>query len=148
MVDAAIAEATGLFRNVRGLSLDYEDNFNINKSDNLAKMLVENTATVTIAASVIGLITLFGAAIGLMNIMLVAVTERTNEIGVRKALGANKKAIRNQFLFESVVIGQLGGLLGVLLGLVVGNVVSIAMDSSFVAPWKWIIPGTWACACW
>ncbi len=145
MVDAAIAEATGLFRNVRGLTLAFEDNFNINKSDNLAKMLVENTATVTIAASVIGLITLFGAAIGLMNIMLVAVTERTNEIGVRKALGANKRAIRNQFLFESVVIGQLGGILGVLLGLLVGNIVSMAMDTSFVAPWKWIILGLGVC---
>ncbi|MGV8828147.1 MAG: ABC transporter permease [Breznakibacter sp.] len=145
LVDAAIAEATGLFRNVRGLTLDYEDNFNINKSDNLAKMLVENTATVTLAASVIGLITLFGAAIGLMNIMLVAVTERTNEIGVRKAMGANSKAIRNQFLFESVVIGQLGGMLGVLLGILVGNIVSMAMGSPFVAPWKWIFLGLGVC---
>lgn len=145
LVDAAIAEATGLFRNVRGLTLDYEDNFNINKSDNLAKMLVENTTTVTLAASVIGLITLFGAAIGLMNIMLVAVTERTNEIGVRKAMGANSKAIRNQFLFESVVIGQLGGMLGVLLGILVGNIVSMAMGSPFVAPWKWIFLGLGVC---
>lgn len=145
MVDAAITEATGLFRNVRGLTLEYEDNFNITKADNLAKMLLENTAVITMAATVIGLITLLGAAIGLMNIMLVAVTERTNEIGVRKALGANSRAIRNQFLSEAIVIGQLGGFIGVVLGILVGNIVSMAMDSPFVVPWKWIILGLTIC---
>jgi putative ABC transport system permease protein len=145
MVDAAITEATGLFRNIRGLSLDFEDNFNINKSDNFAKMLIENTAVVTLAATIIGLITLLGASIGLMNIMLVAVTERTSEIGVRKALGANKRAIRNQFLAESIVIGQLGGILGVVLGILVGNIVSVAMNSPFVIPWEWIILGLSIC---
>ncbi len=138
-VDAAISEATGTFRLVRRLKTTDEDNFNITKSDNLSRMLIENLSNVTIIANIIGFITLFGAAIGLMNIMLVAVTERTREIGIRKAIGANKKAIRNQFLMESVTIGVLGGIGGVLLGIFVGNILSLVLNSGFVVPWGWIM---------
>lgn len=145
LMDGAVAEATGLFRNIRGLSLEYEDNFNIEKSDNLAQMFIENTAVITLSATIIGIITLMGAAIGLMNIMLVAVTERTSEIGVRKALGATRRAIRNQFLFESVLIGQIGGVLGVVQGILVGNVVSMVLGSPFIVPWQWIITGLLLC---
>lgn len=144
-IEIAMAEATGTFRKIRGLSIYYEDNFNISTSDSMAKMMVENTAVITLSATVIGLITLLGAAIGLMNIMLVAVTERTNEIGVRKALGANSRAIKNQFLYEAIAIGQLGGLLGVLLGILIGNVVSMTMSSPFIMPWKWIFLGLGVC---
>ncbi|TAJ12524.1 FtsX-like permease family protein [Marinilabiliaceae bacterium JC017] len=145
LVEAAINEATGVFRVIRGLTLHDEDNFNINKSDNLSRILVESTSTVTGVASVIGLITLLGAAIGLMNIMLVAVAERTREIGVRKALGANKRTIRNQFLFESILIGQLGGLLGIVLGILVGNIMSIVLKAPFIIPWLWILVGITLC---
>ncbi len=138
-VDAAVSEATGTFRLVRRLKTTDENNFNIVKSDNLSRMLIENLSNVTIIANIIGFITLFGAAIGLMNIMLVAVTERTREIGVRKAIGANKKAIRNQFLMESITIGVIGGIGGVLLGILVGNILSMVLNSGFVVPWGWII---------
>ncbi len=138
-VDAAVSEATGTFRLVRRLKTTDENNFNIVKSDNLSRMLIENLSNVTIIANIIGFITLFGAAIGLMNIMLVAVTERTREIGIRKAVGANKKAIRNQFLMESITIGVIGGIGGVLLGILVGNILSMVLNSGFVVPWGWII---------
>ncbi|HPS83859.1 MAG TPA: FtsX-like permease family protein, partial [Bacteroidales bacterium] len=92
-------------------------------------------------ATLIGLITLIGASIGLMNIMLVSVSERTREIGVRKAMGATSVAIRNQFLIESIVVGQMGGLLGILLGVLAGNVISVFLDSNFIVPWGWVILG-------
>jgi putative ABC transport system permease protein len=141
MLEEAASEATGLFRLVRGLRTSDADNFYISKSDNLSKMLIENTATVKLVSFFIGAITLMGAAIGLMNIMLVAVTERTREIGTRKAIGANSKAIRNQFLLESVLIGQLGGIIGVVFGILVGNIMSMIMKSAFVVPWNWIFWG-------
>nr|WP_321451649.1 ABC transporter permease [uncultured Carboxylicivirga sp.] len=144
-IESAISEATGLFRIIRRLTVHDENNFNINKSDNLARMLIESTGTVTFIAAIIGLITLLGAAIGLMNIMLVAVAERTREIGIRKAIGANTKDIRNQFLFESIIIGQVGGALGIVLGIIIGNGVSMALEAPFVVPWNWIILGVFIC---
>ena len=145
MLDAAISEAEGTFRIVRNLTPKDETDFNINKSDNLANMLLENLKFVTLAATIIGIITLFGAAIGLMNIMLVSVSERTREIGVRKALGANAKVIRIQFLSEAILIGQLGGALGIVLGILIGFMVSSGIGIPFVVPWKWIIGGVVLC---
>jgi putative ABC transport system permease protein len=104
-------------------------------------MLLENIKYVTLAATIIGLITLIGASIGLMNIMLVSVSERTREIGVRKAMGATNLAIRNQFLIESIVIGQIGGFLGIFLGVLFGNIISVLFESSFIIPWMWILLG-------
>ncbi len=144
-IDIAMSEATGLFRIIRGLSLSEKDNFALEKSDNLAKMLFENISYVTLAATIIGLITLLGAAIGLMNIMLVSVTERTREIGIRKAMGATQSIIKNQFLIEAIVICQLGGLVGIILGIFIGNIMSILLNSSFVIPWIWIISGIVLC---
>ncbi|TLX71959.1 FtsX-like permease family protein [Labilibacter sediminis] len=138
-IDGAISEATGTFRLVRKLKVRDENNFNILKSDNLSRMLIDNLSSITMIANIIGFVTLFGAAIGLMNIMLVAVAERTREIGIRKATGATRAAIRNQFLMESVMIGLLGGAGGVLLGIVVGNIVSVVIKSGFVVPWDWIV---------
>ena len=80
-----------------------------------------------------------------MNIMLVTVTERTREIGIRKALGAKGRTIRWQFLFEAVLIGQLGGLLGIFLGILTGNLISLVTKSAFVIPWVWIIGGVAVC---
>lgn len=139
MLDVGVGEATGLFRTIRKLRLDEEDNFAIRKSDNLAEMLISNLRYLSLAATIIAFITLLGASIGLMNIMLVTVTERTREIGVRKAIGANNKAIRQQFLIEAIVITELGGLLGIVFGIVVGNVVSNVSGGSFIIPWLWII---------
>jgi putative ABC transport system permease protein len=140
-MEAAIGEATGIFRQVRKDRLGDDDSFSIIKSDNIANMLIGLTSKITIGATVIGLITLFGAAIGLMNIMLVSVTERTREIGIRKAIGARSRTIRNQFLFEAVVIAQIGGVLGIIAGVIVGNAVSIITGSAFIIPWIWVFGG-------
>ncbi len=145
LMDIAIGEATGLFSVIRKIIPGDNINFAVEKSDNLAQMLFENISYVTLAATIIGLITLMGAAIGLMNIMLVSVTERTREIGIRKAMGATRQMIRNQFLMEAIVIGQLGGLLGILLGILIGNLMSLLLHSSFVIPWIWIFSGVMLC---
>jgi len=144
-LDEAIAEAEGLFRVIRKLKAGDENNFEISKSDSLVNMLMDNIKYVTIAATLIGIITLIGASIGLMNIMLVSVTERTREIGTRKAMGAKPSVIRQQFLFEAIYIGQLGGLLGIILGVLVGNIIALAIDGPFVIPWLWIIGGVLLC---
>ncbi len=138
LMEAAIGEATGAFRVIRKLNTKSKDNFEITKSDNLASMLIENMSMVTLGATFIGIITLMGAAIGLMNIMLVSVSERTREIGIRKAVGATKKVIRSQFLVEALVICQLGGLLGTILGIAIGNLMALLFGISFIIPWIWI----------
>jgi putative ABC transport system permease protein len=91
------------------------------------------------------LITLLGAAIGLMNIMLVSVTERTREIGISKAIGATSRNIMIQFLAEAVLISLLGGLVGIVLGILVGNVVTILIGGKFLIPWNWIALGVFVC---
>jgi putative ABC transport system permease protein len=144
-LDVMAGEAEAVFRIVRNLNPKDESDFNINKSDNIVKMLLENVKYVTLAATIIGIVTLFGAAVGLMNIMLVSVTERTREIGVRKAIGAKTQTIKYQFLFESIMIGQLGGIFGIILGILIGNAVSSMLRSSFVIPWIWVITGIVVC---
>ena len=144
-VEIAVGEATGLFRKIRKVKLGDENNFEIQKSDGLANKLIDNISYVTAAATVIGFITLLGAAIGLMNIMLVSVTERTREIGIRKSLGATKEIIKNQFLIEAIVICQLGGLLGIILGISIGNLMSMLIGSGFIIPWVWILSGILIC---
>jgi putative ABC transport system permease protein len=146
LLDLAIGESEGLFRIIRHLAISDESDFNISKSDNLAQMLLENLKYVTIAATIIGVITLIGAAIGLMNIMLVSVAERTREIGTRKAIGAKSAIIKQQFLFEAILIGQLGGILGIILGILMGNLVAASIGTSFIVPWVWIIGGVILCA--
>lgn len=145
MLDPAIGEATGLFRNIRRLDIKEEENFEINRSDSLANDLIENLQMIALLAGVIGFITLIGAAVALMNILLVSVTERTREIGISKAIGAKKSTIRKQFLIEALVICQLGGIVGILLGIMVGNVVSLIFDTAFIIPWLWIILGVSLC---
>ncbi len=144
-LDYAIDEAIGLFRGIRGLQISESNNFEMTKSDAIANTVVDQVSYVTFAATIIGVITLFGAAIGLMNIMLVSVTERTREIGVSKALGATRKNIRMQFLVEAIVICQIGGLLGIFFGILAGNGVSLLIGGNFIIPWIWIIAGIIFC---
>lgn len=144
-LNLALGEATGLFRKIRGVPLGEEDNFEITKADNLANMLIGLTSKASSGAIIIGIITLIGASIGLMNIMLVSVTERTREIGIRKALGATSSVIKNQFLIESVVICVIGGFFGILMGIITANLISYNLSSEFFMPWFWIITGFLVC---
>jgi putative ABC transport system permease protein len=144
-LDAATNETTGKLRVIRKDPIGEDSSFIISKSDNLANIVIEQLSFVTIIATAIGVITLLGAAIGLMNIMLVSVTERTKEIGTRKALGASSQTIRIQFLSEAVVIGQIGGALGIILGILIGNVVSYFIGAGFIIPWTWIMVGVVVC---
>jgi putative ABC transport system permease protein len=144
-LDMMTGEAEAIFRIVRNLNPRDESDFNISKSDNIVNMLMKNLRYVTLAATIIGIVTLFGAAVGLMNIMLVSVTERTREIGTRKAIGAKTQTIKYQFLFESIMISQLGGIFGIILGILIGNAVSSMLRSSFVIPWIWVFTGVVVC---
>lgn len=144
-MDDAIAAATGTMRNVRKLRASEDNDFEMFKSEDLLDILSENTATIRFATIAIGLITLLGAAIGLMNIMLVSVTERTGEIGISKALGARRRDILMQFLTEAVIICQLGGAIGIVLGIIIGNVVANLVGGQFIIPWAWILLGIVVC---
>ncbi len=144
-MERAIDQATGLIRVIRKLKAYQENDFEISKSDGIVEFLKENTVKLRAAAVAIGLMTLLGAAIGLMNIMLVSVTERTREIGISKAIGATKRHIVSQFLTEALLICQLGGIVGILLGIPVGNIVSLAIGGDFIIPWAWILLGLAVC---
>lgn len=145
-MDIAIGEATGAFRPIRKLSLTEENNFFIDKSDSIVQAFTNSLGSITTAAAFIGLITLIGAAIGLMNIMLVAVNERTREIGLIKAIGGTKKSVRQQFLFESIIISLIGAIFGIILGVLVGNLFGIVLNTGFVVPWGWVITGIIVCS--
>jgi putative ABC transport system permease protein len=145
LLESAQSEATGLMRSIRGDRIGEENSFEIVKSDSLAGILIDQIKNITLAATIIGFITLLGAAIGLMNIMLVSVTERTREIGIRKSIGASSANIRRQFLVEAVVICQIGGIAGIILGITVGNLIGLAFDAGFIVPWKWVLSGIVLC---
>lgn len=145
-LDAAIDQAEGIFRPIRHLSVMEENNFLVDKSDSAVNMLMRNLSFVTISAIAIGLITLFGAAIGLMNIMLVSVTERTKEIGLIKAIGGRQRNVRRQFLYESILISLIGAAFGVVLGVIIGNTFSLVLSTGFVFPWGWLIGGVAICS--
>lgn len=136
-------DAIMTFRNIRGLSPVEENNFGLAKSDDLINRIFSITQYLNIAAWVISIITIFGSSIALMNIMLVSVSERTREIGVRKALGAKKNTIAMQFFMETLIIGQLGGLLGIFFGVLIGFGVSKAVGFDFTTPWMAVL---WATA--
>jgi len=144
-LNVALGEATGLFRKIRNVPLGENDNFEITKSDNLANILIGLMSNASMGAIIIGIITLIGASIGLMNIMLVTVTERTKEIGIRKALGATAQTIKTQFLIESIVICLFGGFFGILMGIIAANSISLMLGSSFFMPWFWIFTGFIVC---
>ena len=138
-LDGTTGEATSMFRNIRGLNVAAPDNFEIVRSDSIQQQLSGQITGMTFAGFGIGLITLLGAAIGLMNIMLVSVTERTREIGVRKAIGATPAVIRKQFLIEAVVICIIGGIGGMILGMAIGNLIAVSISGKFVIPWLWLL---------
>jgi putative ABC transport system permease protein len=139
MLEQAIDQATISMRNIRKLSPVQDNNFGISRSDDLINRLLSMTEYLNYAAWIIGIITIFGSSIALMNIMLVSVTERTREIGVRKALGAKKATIAVQFFIETLVIGQIGGFVGMVLGVLIGYLIGSLLNFSFAIPWGAIL---------
>ena len=145
-LDPAIGESMEQMRKARRLIPSESDNFVIDKSDKFADIFIGLLAGISGAAGAIGLITLIGAAIGLMNIMLVAVNERTREVGLIKAIGGKRKDVRRQFLFESILISILGAIFGIILGVLVGNIFSIVLKTGFIVPWLWVGIGIAICS--
>lgn len=144
-VDNAIGEAEGIFRSVRKLNTTEESNFVLERSNSVAEKAISVLGYLTTAVIVIGFITLTGSAIGLMNIMLVSVAERTKEVGLIKAIGGKSKTVRQQFLAESILISALGAVFGIILGILVGNLFSMLLQTGFVVPWKWVLYGIAIC---
>jgi putative ABC transport system permease protein len=145
-IDPAIGEAIGIFRPVRKLNIKEADNFYIDKSDSIVETFMKLLRFLRYAAYLIGGITLLGAAIGLTNIMLVAVSERTREIGLSKSIGAKSATIRTQFLWESILISLLGAGIGILLGVIAGNMVGLLFfKTGFIFPAGWVITGVIVC---
>jgi len=140
------SQATGVMRAVRNDRLGQEDSFELESPDSLSGTLDSLTGKVQLGGGLVAFITLLGASIALMNIMLVSVTERTREIGIRKALGATARQVRLQFLLEAIVICVLGGTLGILLGIAMGNGVAVLAGSkTFLVPWGWVGVGLAIC---
>ena len=144
--DIAAQEAEGLLRVIRKVPIGVDNDFTIEQNDTLVENVMESIKFVSLAAVVIGVVTLLGSVIGLMNIMLVSVAERTREIGVSKALGARSSTIKQQFLTEAIMISLIGGVIGVILGMLAGNVVALFSDTAFIVPWLWIGVGVSLCA--
>jgi putative ABC transport system permease protein len=144
-VEEAMGEAEGTFRNIRGLAVTEESNFAMERSDGIAEKAIKSLSYITAAITIVGLITLIGAAIGLMNIMLVAVTERTKEVGLIKAIGGKRSTIHQQFLAEAVLISLAGAVIGIAAGIMLGNLFGLLLQTAFVIPWNWIVYGMVIC---
>jgi putative ABC transport system permease protein len=139
LLNEAVDNAIITMRQVRKLNPVEENNFGIERSDDLIQTLLSNTEVLSLTAWVIGIITVFGSSIALMNIMLVSVTERTREIGIRKSLGAKQTTIAWQFFTETLIIGQLGGIFGIIFGILIGFGIAMAFSFAFTIPWLAII---------
>ncbi len=144
-MDDAVNHAIGVMRKVRKLKVSEGNDFDIRKSDGILNRLKDMTSTLRLSTVVIAMLTLLGASIGLMNIMLVSVTERTKEIGIRKAIGATRRNVMMQFLIEAIVICLMGGIVGIILGILMGFGVSVMVEGRFFIPWNWMLLGMTVC---
>jgi putative ABC transport system permease protein len=144
-MELAMGEATGIMRSIRHDRVGNPNSFELERSDSLAELnsLID---IIRMSGFGIGFVTLLGSAIALMNIMMVSVTERTREVGVRKALGATPLRIRQQFVIEAIVVCLMGGVLGIILGIAAGNGFARLMSiDEFILPWLWIGFGLAVC---
>jgi putative ABC transport system permease protein len=146
LLDDAIEETRQVLRRDRGLKPGQEDNFEFFNSTSLITQFNKMSMGVKLAAFVIGIIALVVAGIGIMNIMLVAVTERTREIGIRKALGAPRASILMQFLLEAVILCNIGGIIGVIAGFGMGNLVAFFAHFDAHVPVEWAVIGLVFCS--
>ncbi|MDA3861929.1 MAG: ABC transporter permease [Melioribacteraceae bacterium] len=140
-----IETTEGYFRTIRKVPPGDPNDFEVRSNENTLEQINDITAGVRIGAFVIAAIALLAAGVGIMNIMLVSVTERTREIGIRKAIGAKSKNILVQFLSEAVTLSVIGGLIGIVLGVIVGNLVGSLMDATAVIPFDSIFVGVFIC---
>ena len=146
VMDDAIEQVRGILRAARHVAPGTDDDFSYFSNDSMVKQFNEFTIYLRLGALVVSCIALLAAGIGIMNIMLVSVTERTREIGIRKSIGAQRSDILTQFMMEAVILCEIGGAVGVALGLAGGNVVSVLTDSPAVIPWDWVVIGLVTCS--
>jgi putative ABC transport system permease protein len=140
-VAATIDELTGILRAIRKVDPASESDFEITTNESLSGVFDQFTGMLYMIGFIIGGVVLLGAGIGVMNIMLVSVTERTREIGIRKAVGATKRAITSQFLLESIALCQIGGVIGIIAGAALGNAAALWLESGIVIPWSSAVGG-------
>jgi putative ABC transport system permease protein len=144
--NATLDKAIGAMRSARGLKMGEANDFELYSNDTMVSAFAEIANVIRAGAFVISAIALVAAGVGIMNIMLVSVTERTREIGVRKAVGARRQDIIKQFLLEAVVLSELGGVIGILLGVAGGNGMAVWLDIAMVFPWGWALTGLIVCS--
>jgi putative ABC transport system permease protein len=146
VLNETMDQAVTAMRVVRGLQPELENDFELYNNDSIIGIIAKVADTIAAGSFIISAIALLAAGIGIMNIMLVSVTERTKEIGIRKSIGARKKSILLQFLMEAVMISLLGGMFGISLGVAGGNLLAFAMDTAAVIPWIWVAIGLIVCS--
>ena len=144
--DATLDEVRGALRTIRKTPPGQEDDFEVSSNDSLIEQFQNFTRSVRIGVAVVSCIALLAAGIGIMNIMLVSVTERTREIGIRRAIGAKKRNIMVQFIIEAVVLCEVGGALGVILGILGGNLLALLLKLPPVIPFDWVTLGLALCS--
>ena len=146
LYNETIDKAITAMRVARGLKAEDDNDFDLFSNESLIASFAKVADAVAAGSFVISGIALLAAGVGIMNIMLVSVTERTKEIGIRKSIGARKKSILSQFLIEAVAISLAGGVMGILLGVAGGNAVALLMNASLVFPWDWAAIGLLVCS--
>ncbi len=144
--DDCLEQSRSILRVARKVSPGEEDDFGYFSNDSVVSQFNEFTFYLRMGALLVSSIALLAAGVGIMNIMLVSVTERTREIGIRKAIGAQKRDVLAQFIIEAVVLCEIGGLIGVILGLIGGNVIGIVLKIPAVIPWDWVGLGIGVCS--
>jgi putative ABC transport system permease protein len=145
MISATMDEVIGAMRSARGVKPGADNDFEVEDNSSLNLQFQSFTDYIVYAGAGISAIALLAASIGIMNIMLVSVTERTKEIGIRKALGATRASIVSQFLTESTVLCLIGGIIGIILGVALGNILAIFMHASVYIPYLWVVIGLLVC---
>ncbi len=146
MYDKTVDEVIGLMRTIRKVPPEDENDFEITSNEELANTLAGFTGGIKLFAGAVSVIALLVAGIGIMNIMLVSVSERIKEIGIRKAIGANRNDILTQFLMEAIFLSQFGGVVGVILGILGGNLVAVLLNVPSVIPFDWAFYGMAICS--
>jgi putative ABC transport system permease protein len=144
-VEESIEESRAILRAARNVPPGMDDDFGYFTNDSLIKQFNEFTLYFRLGVLVVSSISLIAAGVGIMNIMLVSVTERTREIGVRKAIGARRRDILSQFMIEAIILCEIGGAIGILFGILGGNVVGLLLEVPAVIPWDWAAVGFLVC---